>query len=176
MDKLDINKLNNEQQLALHNTEGPVLVTAGAGSGKTRLLTYRIAHLIINKEISPSNILAITFTNKAADEMKQRLSNMVEDSDKIWISTFHSMCSKILRKNIKNLDGFDTNFSIYSDSDKDKALKTICEKLNLNVEDYKTNASSHISNAKNENLGPWEYQCLNQTTNDIDKYVKIYSA
>ena len=176
MEKLDLNKLNEEQNVALQHTEGPVLVTAGAGSGKTRLLTYRIAHLIIDKQVSPTNILAITFTNKAANEMRERLKGMVDDSDKIWISTFHSMCCKILRKNIKNLEGYDTNFSIYSDTDKDKALKTICEKLSLSVEDYKVNASNHISNAKNENLGPWEYQCLNQTTADIDKYVKIYSA
>lgn len=176
MNEFNLNDLNNEQLAPLKQTEGPVLVTAGAGSGKTRLLTYRITYLIREKGISPSSILAITFTNKAATVMKERIAEMVEDGDKIWISTFHAMCSKILRKNIKNLEGFDTNFTIYSESDKDKALKSIIEKLDLKVEDYKSNASYHISNAKNEAMGPWEYQRLNQYTADIDVYMKIYAA
>ena len=107
MNDFNINDLNNEQLAPLKQTEGPVLVTAGAGSGKTRLLTYRITYLIREKGVSPANILAITFTNKAANVMKERICDMVENGDKIWISTFHAMCSKILRKNIKNLDGFD---------------------------------------------------------------------
>jgi len=126
MKNFDLNDLNTEQRLALQETEGPILVTAGAGSGKTRLLTYRIAHLIRDKYVSPYNILAITFTNKATKEMQSRLENMVEDSDKIWVSTFHALCCKILRRNIVafqnkvNLKreteyrkGFDSNFSIY---------------------------------------------------------------
>ncbi len=176
MSKYDITELNNEQLAPLQHTEGPVLVTAGAGSGKTRLLTHRIVYLIQEKGILPSNILAITFTNKAANEMKERIESMVEDGDKIWISTFHSMCCKILRKNIKNLDGFDSNFSIYSESDKDKAIKSIIEKMDLSVEDYKNEAGYHISNAKNENLSPWDYQKFNQYTKDIDIYTKIYAA
>ena len=103
MEKIDLNKLNSEQLNALYQTEGPVLVTAGAGSGKTRLLTYRIAYLMQEKEVPASNILAITCTNKAAKEMLTRLSDMVEDADKLWVSTFHSMCAKILRMNISNL-------------------------------------------------------------------------
>ncbi len=189
MKDFDLNDLNNEQQQALENTEGAVLVTAGAGSGKTRLLTYRIAHLIKDKQVPASNILAITFTNKAAKEMLTRLSNMVEDADKLWVSTFHAMCSKILRKNIVALQnkinlkreteyrkGFDSNFSIYTDSDKDKTLKEVCAKLGVTDEKIISKAEWHISNAKNNNLKPLEYQRLYQYTQDIDLYMKIYSA
>lgn len=176
MSNLDISQLNKEQQLALQATEGPVLVTAGAGSGKTRLLTYRIAHLIKDKEVPAENILAITFTNKAANEMKERIQSMVDNAEKIWISTFHSMCCKILRKNIRNLEGYDSNFSIYSENDKEKVIKLVCEKLDLAPDKYKSGAYEHISSAKNENLTPWEYQKLNANTEDIDIYVKIYTA
>lgn len=185
----DINDLNSEQQVALENTEGAVLVTAGAGSGKTRLLTYRIAYLIAKKQVAPYNILAITFTNKASKEMLTRLANMVQDSDKIWVSTFHAMCCKILRKNIVALQnkinlkreteyrkGFDSNFSIYTDIDKDRTLKEVCAKLNITDEKIISKAERHISNAKNNNLKPLEYQRLYQYTQDIDLYMKIYSA
>ena len=185
----DINDLNSEQQVALENTEGAVLVTAGAGSGKTRLLTYRIAYLIAKKQVAPYNILAITFTNKASKEMLTRLANMVQDSDKIWVSTFHAMCCKILRKNIVALQnkinlkreteyrkGFDSNFSIYTDIDKDRTLKEVCAKLNITDEKIISKAEWHISNAKNNNLKPLEYQRLYQYTQDIDLYMKIYSA
>ena len=192
MENFDLSQLNTEQQQALENTEGAVLVTAGAGSGKTRLLTYRIAYLIREKQVLPSNILAITFTNKAAKEMLSRLSNMVEDSDKIWVSTFHAMCSKILRKNIVALQnkvnlkretdyrkGFDHNFSIYTDSDKDKTLKEVCQKLGVTDEKIMSKAEWHISNAKNNNLKPLEYQKLYQYTQDIDNFfseITIYSV
>ena len=185
----DINDLNSEQQVALENTEGAVLVTAGAGSGKTRLLTYRIAYLIAKKQVAPYNILAITFTNKDSKEMLTRLANMVQDSDKIWVSTFHAMCCKILRKNIVALQnkinlkreteyrkGFDSNFSIYTDIDKDRTLKEVCAKLNITDEKIISKAEWHISNAKNNNLKPLEYQRLYQYTQDIDLYMKIYSA
>lgn len=185
----DINDLNSEQQVALENTEGAVLVTAGAGSGKTRLLTYRIAYLIAKKQVAPYNILAITFTNKASKEMLTRLANMVQDSDKIWVSTFHAMCCKILRKNIVALQnkinlkreteyrkGFDSNFSIYTDIDKDRTLKEVCAKLNITDEKIISKAEWHISNAKNNNLKPLEYQRLYKYTQDIDLYMKIYSA
>ncbi len=189
MKNFDLNDLNNEQRLALQDTEGPVLVTAGAGSGKTRLLTYRIAHLIRDKYVSPSNILAITFTNKAANEMKARLKDMVEDSDQIWVSTFHALCCKILRKNIvafqnkinlkRETDyrkGFDSNFSIYSDSDKDKILKDVFAKNNITDEKIMKNAVWHISNAKNKNLQPLDYQREYMETEDIDTYAKVYNA
>lgn len=189
MKNFDLNELNTEQRLALADTEGPVLVTAGAGSGKTRLLTYRIAHLIRDKQVSPYNILAITFTNKATKEMQSRLDNMVEDADKIWISTFHALCCKILRRNIVafqnkvNLKreteyrkGFDSNFSIYSDSDKDKILKDVFAKNNITDEGIMKKAVWHISNAKNKNLTPFEYQKEYMETEDIDIYAKIYNS
>ncbi len=189
MKNFDLNDLNNEQKLALQETEGPILVTAGAGSGKTRLLTYRIAHLIRDKYVSPYNILAITFTNKATKEMQARLENMVEDSDKIWVSTFHALCCKILRRNIVafqnkvNLKreteyrkGFDSNFSIYSDTDKDKILKDVFAKNNVTDESIMKNAVWHISNAKNKNLTPFEYQKEYMETEDIDTYAKIYNS
>ncbi len=189
MKNFDLNELNTEQRLALSDTEGPVLVTAGAGSGKTRLLTYRIAHLIRDKQVSPYNILAITFTNKATKEMQSRLEDMVEDADKIWISTFHALCCKILRRNIVafqnkvNLKreteyrkGFDSNFSIYSDSDKDKILKEVFAKNNITDEGIMKKAVWHISNAKNKNLTPFEYQKEYMETEDIDIYAKIYNS
>ena len=186
MEKIDLNKLNSEQLNALYQTEGPVLVTAGAGSGKTRLLTYRIAYLMQEKEVPASNILAITFTNKAAKEMLTRLSDMVEDADKLWVSTFHSMCAKILRMNISNLKklkknvaqqiNFDSNFSIYSESDKEKALKEVIAKNNISQDDILKKVSWHISNAKNNNLNPWDYQKLNSETKDIEVITKVYAA
>lgn len=189
MKNFDLNDLNDEQKLALQETEGPILVTAGAGSGKTRLLTYRIAHLIRDKYVSPYNILAITFTNKATKEMQSRLENMIEDSDKIWVSTFHALCCKILRRNIVafqnkvNLKreteyrkGFDSNFSIYSDTDKDKILKEVFAKNNVTDEKIMKNAVWHISNAKNKNLTPFEYQKKYMETEDIDIYAKIYNS
>ncbi len=186
VEKIDLQKLNSEQLNALYQTEGPVLVTAGAGSGKTRLLTYRIAYLMQEKEVPASNILAITFTNKAAKEMLTRLSDMVEDADKLWVSTFHSMCAKILRRNIGNLKNlkrnvanqinFDGNFSIYSESDKEKALKEVIAKNNITQDDILKKVSWHISNAKNNNLNPWDYQKLNSATKDIEVITKIYAA
>ena len=186
VEKIDLDKLNSEQLNALYQTEGPVLVTAGAGSGKTRLLTYRIAYLIQEKDVPASNILAITFTNKAAKEMLTRLGEMVEDADKIWVSTFHSMCAKILRRNIGNLKNlkrnvanqinFDANFSIYSESDKEKALKEVIAKNNITQDDILKKVSWHISNAKNNNLNPWDYQRLNSETKDIELITKIYAA
>ena len=117
MENLYLEKLNSTQILPVKDTDGAVLVIAGAGSGKTRVLTSRIAYLIKEKQISPANILAITFTNKAADEMKVRLTNLVGDIGDMWVSTIHSMCVKILRSSISYLC-FDKNFSIYNEDDK----------------------------------------------------------
>ena len=161
------------------------MVLAGAGSGKTRLITYRIAYLISALNVKPENILAITFTNKAANEMKERLSKMIDNADDIWVSTFHSMCVKILRRHITSLKSvknavnqvnFDNNFSIYTDTEKERALKTVIESLGLNKDEYLSLASYHISNAKNNNLSPWDYQKLNQGERNIDEITKIYSA
>lgn len=154
--------LNEKQQEALLQTEGPVLVTAGAGSGKTRLLTHRIAYLIKGKKVSPYNILAITFTNKAANEMKERCAKMIESGASVWISTFHSMCARILRTDIDCLPQYTKNFTIYSDQDCEKIFKTIFSNLGIEKEDIKKSIIFHISNIKNNNL-------------TIDEYEKLYS-
>ena len=117
MSKFDLHDLNKQQYDALIETEGAVLVTAGAGSGKTKLLTYRIAHLIENLGVSPYEILAITFTNKAAREMKERVVALCQGGQDVWISTFHSMCVRIVRENMHYLDGYSGDFSMYSDTD-----------------------------------------------------------
>ena len=152
-----LEKLNNAQILPVKDTEGAVLVIAGAGSGKTRVLTSRIAYLINEKKVNPSRILAITFTNKAADEMKLRLENMVGDLGGMWVSTIHSMCVKILRSSISYL-GFEKNFSIYSEDDKDRVLKRIITEMNLETDKFLKLAKISISNAKNADLSPKEYK------------------
>ena len=109
--------LNEQQREAVFHTEGPLLILAGAGSGKTRVLTHRIAYLIEEQQVNPWNILAITFTNKAAGEMRKRVDKLVGyGSESIWVSTFHSMCVRILRRHI-DLLGYDTNFTIYDSDD-----------------------------------------------------------
>jgi len=116
--------LNDRQREAVFHTEGPLLVLAGAGSGKTRALTHRIAYLIEEKNVSPWNILAITFTNKAAGEMKERVAKLVEYGDSVWVATFHSTCVRILRRYIDRL-GYDTDFTIYDSDDQKSVLKQV---------------------------------------------------
>lgn len=119
----DISVLNDPQREAVSRTEGPLLVLAGAGSGKTRVLTYRIANLIENKGVAPWEILAITFTNKAAAEMRERLAALVGPGARgMWVSTFHSMCVRILRADAERI-GFDRNFTIYDDADSKRLFK-----------------------------------------------------
>ena len=152
MTEFNVNSLNDEQLKALNQVQGAVLVTAGAGSGKTRLLTHRIVHLIKNFNVSPENILAITFTNKASNEMKERISQMLPDaSSRIWISTFHSMCARILRSNIHKLnEGFDSNFSIYSDAETTKVINEILSERGLEKDEkLKKSIFFHLSNCKN---------------------------
>ena len=153
MSDFDIDSLNDEQKQALFQTEGVVLVTAGAGSGKTRLLTHRICYLI-EKGVSPYNILAITFTNKATNEMKERISRMV--NARIWISTFHSMCVRILRENIDRLEGYTKDFTIIAEADKDKILKELLKKYQCE-DDEKNRVESHLDNIKNKGLDIDEY-------------------
>ena len=132
----DLELLNREQQEAVLHVDGPLLILAGAGSGKTRVLTYRIAHLIDECGVNPWNILAITFTNKAAGEMRERVDKIVGyGSESIWVSTFHSTCVRILRRYIDRL-GYDTNFTIYDTEDQKTVMKSVCQKLQL---DSKTN-------------------------------------
>ncbi len=167
-------KLNESQIKPVLATEGAVLVIAGAGSGKTRVLTNRIAYLIKEKGVKPSEILAITFTNKAADEMKVRLENLVGSLDGMWASTIHSMCVKILRSNIEHL-GFEKNFSIYNEEDKEKAIKRIIVEMELEPDKYLKLAKSEISWAKNEDLSPREYKESKSHASNVGVITEIYS-
>ncbi len=169
-----LQKLNSAQILPVKDTEGAVLVIAGAGSGKTRVLTSRIAYLIKEKGVDPSRILAITFTNKAADEMKARLEKMVGDLDGMWVSTIHSMCVKILRSSIARL-GFEKNFSIYSEDDKERVLKRIISEMELEPEKFLKLAKNHISSAKNSDLSPKEYKEEHIRVGSIGIITEIYS-
>lgn len=150
--------LNSEQIKPILDTEGAVLVIAGAGSGKTRVLTSRIAHLVSELGISPYNILAITFTNKAANEMKERLSKMIDGSDSLWVSTIHGMCTRILRMgdNAKLL-GYNRNFSIYSDTDKERVLKQIFEEKGISDNSILKNCKEIIGNCKSHGTTALEY-------------------
>lgn len=148
--------LNKQQANAVLHTEGQVIVSAGAGTGKTKVLTNRIAHLIDNMNINPYNIVAITFTNKAAGEMKERVESMVENTQNITICTFHSLCARILRQYASNLEGFDKNFSIYDDSDKNKLLKKIFANFNIDT-GLKSSIEYHIAKIKNDNLDVKKY-------------------
>ncbi|MFC7062517.1 DNA helicase PcrA [Halobacillus seohaensis] len=150
--------LNEQQRNAVTQTEGPLLIMAGAGSGKTRVLTHRIAYLLREKEVSPRNVLAITFTNKAAREMKERVQSLVgQEADKIWMSTFHSMCVRILRRDIDRI-GYDRNFSILDSSDQLSVIKQVLKDLNLDPKKWDPRAMiGAISNAKNELITPEDH-------------------
>ena len=151
--------LNPMQKEAVLQTEGPLLVLAGAGSGKTRVLTHRIAYLIEEKGINPWNILAITFTNKAAGEMRERVDRLVGfGADSIWVSTFHSSCVRILRRHIESL-GFTTNFTIYDSDDQRTLMRHVLKTLDLDPKVYKDRAMlGLISSAKNELIGVEEFE------------------
>jgi DNA helicase-2/ATP-dependent DNA helicase PcrA len=150
--------LNNMQQEAVKTTDGPLLIMAGAGSGKTRVLTHRIAYLMIEKQIAPWNILAITFTNKAAREMKERIQHILgPGADEIWISTFHSMCVRILRRDSDRM-GINRNFSILDTTDQLSVIKTVLKEKNLDPKKYEPRSIlGSISSAKNELITPDEY-------------------
>lgn len=154
----DLKLLNREQQEAVLHVDGPLLILAGAGSGKTRVLTYRIAHLIDECGVNPWNILAITFTNKAAGEMRERVDKIVGyGSESIWVSTFHSTCVRILRRYIDRL-GYDTNFTIYDTEDQKTVMKSVCQKLQLDSKLYKERMLLNvISHAKDEYISPNEF-------------------
>ena len=150
--------LNDKQYEAVVNTEGPCLVIAGAGSGKTKVLTHKIAYLIGEKQVKPWNILAITFTNKAANEMKERIGNLVGDvSADIWMGTFHSICVRILRRFIDRI-GFDSSFIIFDTSDQRTLVKACIKSIGLDDKMFTDRSVlSEISNAKNEMLEPDQY-------------------
>lgn len=151
--------LNREQKRAVECTEGPLLLLAGAGSGKTRVLTHRIAYLIEEMDVKPWNILAITFTNKAAKEMRDRVDRLVEyGAGQVWVSTFHSMCVRILRRHIDRI-GFQNDFSIYDTDDQKSVMKSVVKKLEINPKQYKERALlSAISSAKDELVSVEEYE------------------
>lgn len=151
--------LNAEQREAVFHTEGPLLILAGAGSGKTRVLTHRIAYLIEEKGINPWNILAITFTNKATGEMRERVDDIVGfGSESIWVSTFHSTCVRILRRHIDRL-GYDNNFTIYDSDDQKTLMKDVCKLLQIDTKTYRERTIlSAISSAKDEMVTPEEYE------------------
>ena len=150
--------LNDKQREAVLHTEGPLLILAGAGSGKTRVLTHRIAYLIEECGINPWNILAITFTNKAAGEMRERVDKIVGfGSDSVWVSTFHSTCVRILRRHI-DLLGYDTNFTIYDTDDQKTVMKEVIRSLDLDPKIYKERTFlGVISHAKDELISPEEF-------------------
>ena len=153
-----LESLNNKQYEAVTNTEGPCLVIAGAGSGKTKVLTHKIAYLIKEKDVKPWNILSITFTNKAANEMKERIVNLVGDvATDIWMGTFHSICVRILRRFIDRI-GFDSSFIIFDTSDQKTLVKNCLKDLGIDDKLFNDRSVlSEISNAKNEMLTPESY-------------------
>lgn len=150
--------LNEQQKKAVFTTEGPLLLLAGAGSGKTRVLTHRVAYLIENKGVNPWNILAITFTNKAAGEMRDRVNKLVGfGAESVWVATFHATCVRILRRHI-DLIGYDTNFTIYDTDDQKSVMKDILKRLDFDSKQYKERSIlSTISSAKDELITPEEY-------------------
>ena len=167
--------LNNKQYEAVTNTEGPCLVIAGAGSGKTKVLTHKIAYLMAEKGIKPWDILAITFTNKAANEMKSRVESLVGDIAKdMWIGTFHSICVRILRKQIDRI-GFDTSFIIFDTSDQKTLMKQIIKAQNLDDKLYSDKSVLYeISNAKNDMLEPDKYMAKVKGDFRKEKIAELY--
>lgn len=168
-----LNKLNDKQREAVETTDGPVLVLAGAGSGKTTVLVNRIAYIIEKKHIHPYNIMAITFTNKAANEMKERIAKLIgSEADSMWISTFHSACVRILRANI-DLIGFEKDFVIYDTSDTKTVIKECLKELNLDEKAYAPKAVlSAIGKAKDNMQTPEIFEAVNVN----DYYLKIVAG
>ena len=163
-----LDNMNDMQKQAILHTEGPLLILAGAGSGKTRVLTHRTAYLIDEMRVNPYHILAITFTNKAAGEMRERIDDIVGfGSESIWVSTFHSTCVRILRRYIDRL-GYDTNFTIYDADDQKSLMKDICKRLEIDTKQFKEKMFlSVISSAKDELIDPIEFE--NRAAGDFTK-------
>lgn len=167
--------LNSMQKEAVLHTEGPLLILAGAGSGKTRVLTHRIAYLIEEKKVPPYNIMAITFTNKAAKEMRERVDKLIgSNAQDVWVSTFHSSCVRILRRHIDKI-GYDRYFTIYDSDDQKKLIRDSMKQLNIDPKYFKESAVlSEISGAKNQLISPEQYK--NETYGDLRKetIAKVY--
>ena len=170
-----LRKLNEEQKKPVTDTEGAVLVFAGAGSGKTRVLTSRIAYLVEEKGVLPSSILAITFTNKAANEMRERLADMVAGSESMWICTIHSMCVRILRK-FADRRGFTQNFSIYSETERAAVIKKAFAACGFDDEKLLKNVKFHIANARMLGLSPEAYAEENAGLKGIGEICAVYRA
>ena len=167
--------LNENQKEAVFHTNGPLLLLAGAGSGKTRVITHRIAYLIEEERVNPWNIIAITFTNKAAGEMRERVNDLVGfGAESIWVTTFHSTCVRILRRYADRL-GFGTNFTIYDTDDQKSVIKSICKKLQIDTKYIKEKAIlSAISKAKNEMILPDDYALEHAEDYDKKKIAMAY--
>ncbi len=171
-----VSLLNNEQYQAVTCTEGPVLVSAGAGSGKTRLLTYRIAYLITERHVPAQKILAITFTNKAAAEMKERILKIATDGDLVTVCTFHSFCARMLRAYASFIPGYKENFSIFSEVDSNKIFKDIFKEMNISDEQTKDNFKHNISTIKNENMTVEEFVHIYNFDRSMTEFEKFYRA
>ena len=165
--------MNPEQARAVKKTEGPLLIMAGAGSGKTRVLTHRIAYLVVEKNVYPSNILAITFTNKAAREMRNRIDGLLGagTGERMWVSTFHSMCVRILRRNIDRI-GYAKSFSILDSSDQLSVVKSVLKQLNLDTKQYDPRSMLNaISSAKNECIDEQTYRGQINPSNPYERTI-----
>ncbi|CAH2212043.1 DNA helicase PcrA [Tepidibacter aestuarii] len=173
---MDLSTLNDMQRKAVLKTDGALLLLAGAGSGKTRVLTYRIAHLINDLEVHPSNILAITFTNKAANEMRERVEGIIgSDAQNMWISTFHSCCVRILRKDIDKI-GYTRSFVIYDRSDQMTLMKDCIKELNINDKMYEAKTVlGHISDAKDKMINSKRFKEIHQNDFRMSNIAKVYS-
>ncbi len=171
-----LNSLNDKQREAASHDKGPVLVIAGAGTGKTRVLTHRIAYLIKTGKAHPREILSITFTNKAANEMKERIGQLIDyNIDRMWIGTFHSICVRVLRKNIEKI-GYDKNFVIYDTDDQKLLVKDCIKEMDLDVKKYNVNAiRSRISNLKNSRISPDKFINDNYTDFYLRNVGELYS-
>lgn len=171
---MDLSNLNDKQREAVLHDKGPLLVLAGAGSGKTRVLTTSIAHKITDQNVDARNILAITFTNKAANEMKERVASMLnQDVTYLWIGTFHSICARILRMNIDKI-GYDKNFTIYDTGDQKTLVKEIIKDLDYKDEINPKEALNVIGFCKNKSISPEEFLSLNTFYSKQEEYYKIF--
>ncbi|MEA4961953.1 DNA helicase PcrA [Lutispora sp.] len=171
-----LDNLNKQQREAVEHTEGPLLILAGAGSGKTRVLTCRIAYLINEKNVYPSNILAITFTNKAAKEMKERVQSLLEGSYDMWVSTFHAACARILRTQVEKLNGYKKNFIIFDTDDQVKVIKECLKELNYNEKNFPPKEMlSSISKAKDQLMTPGRFMDRYGRDFRLKKVADIYS-
>ena len=173
---MNLDTLNPAQREAVEKTEGPVLILAGAGSGKTKVLTTRIAYLIEDKGVQPANILAITFTNKAANEMRERVEETLEsDASDMWISTFHSCCVRILRKDINRI-GYNRSFVIYDSADQVTLVKDCLKELNLNYKVFEPKMIiSTISGAKDKLYDPKQFKAMHMNDNRMSKIADVYA-